>query len=171
MAAVRLLVFPCRADRWHTPVAPAQKLPVHPHRPRGDRIAESGGVGVMIAGFVDAGWYAFAATRYEMVHKERLNTTLWPVPARGKPRGDRPRAVHFLLICAVLGVPLIGSRRGARGSSRGGNSEETVRLAGDCFRGLGALGVDDSYGDVSITATVGASLFLCHGSNHPDRGR
>lgn len=58
----------------------------------------------MIAGFVDAGWYAFAATRNEMVHKKRLNTALWPVPARGKPSGDRPhlRGQQWLALGAKL---------------------------------------------------------------------
>lgn len=77
--------------------------------PRGVTLGQIGGVGIMLAGIVGAGWYALGAMEYEMVRHKGLNTVALADFLHKADKADvlAPLFLPFL-IGSVLGVILVG---------------------------------------------------------------
>lgn len=76
---------------------------------RGVTLGQVGGVGVVLAGIVGAGWYTLGAMEYEMVHAKGQNTMAL---ARFLHAADNAGVIVPLIVMfvagAVIGVVLIG---------------------------------------------------------------
>jgi hypothetical protein len=77
--------------------------------PRGVTLGQVGGVGIVLAGFVGAGWYALGAAEYEMVHAKGLNTGALAqfLHASDQTGVFAPLFITFL-VGSVIGIALVG---------------------------------------------------------------